>query len=90
MKINVASRMHVCTRASAHAFQTAFLRLVHLLQAEPLLLSLGLMSSHLLSQRFMFWKISASTLESNAICMPNFENLTSHMILFQPTSVCRD
>ena len=47
-------------------------------------------STHLFSQRFMFWKISASTLESNAICMPNFENLTFHTIPFPPSSVCRD
>ena len=43
-----------------------------------LLLSLGLINSHLFSQRLMFWEISASTLETNAICKPNFENLTFH------------
>ena len=78
LKINVISHIRVCAWASAHAFKIAGLHLVHLLQAEPLLLSLGLINPHLFSQRLMFWKISASTLETNAICMPNFENLTFH------------
>lgn len=71
LKINVILGIRVCARASAHAFKIAGLHLVHLLQAEPLLLSLGLINPHLFSQRLMFWKISASTLETNAICMPN-------------------